>query len=211
METIQLRKPQWEAIAVLVGTGIVEAEAYARHYPNCGTPGMSYRRLIKVHPEVLARVNQIRNAVMERAIDRGAMTTADVQAAYLENIEHAKKFGKVISRDRNGQAIEFERNHGAINQALAGIANVNGLSLAQAKKKRRGEDDPEAERTPDEVLRSIYRLVAETQGMTLDELTKSTLKQLAIGATDRVGEGDRGEVQGEAPALRSIPETETLP
>jgi len=196
MEAIKLQKPQWETIAVQVATGKLGSKAYASAYPDCSTPASSYCRLTRRHPEILERIEQVRGRCEDEAVARVAQTKDSVEASLLENIEHAKKYGKVILRNQAGRAIEFERNHAAINQALKIIADINGLTVKANARKGRDADTPEAELTAKQILANIKRLYKQTNGAELDED--------ALGALELAANADGSPSSIGAPAIESV-------
>jgi hypothetical protein len=191
-ETIKLKKPRWEQLALRIGTGTDGVVAYRELYPNCSTASKNYNRLVRMNPDILARAEQVRAAVEKRAINRAAMAREDVQESLLENIEHAKMFGKVIRDKRTGEVIALERNHQAINAALKIVADINGLSIKQIQKKARGEDDEEAMLTPEQLLKNILRKWAATKGKGLDAGTIEQLRSIsdASGTRSPTGSGE---------------------
>jgi len=202
---IKLLKPQWEVLAVQIATGTVKAHAYKNLYPNCSTPAASVCRLLRLHPEIMDRIEQVRNRMENEAIGRAAMTKASVEDALLENIEHAKKFGKVI-RDRDGAEVSFERNHQAINTSLKLIADVNGLTIKANARKGRDEDTPQADLTVDQILRNIKRLYKTKHGKKMDAETLEVLDGIADAerSPGETGVSDLESVR----ILRPIPEAE---
>ncbi len=194
MEAIKLQKPQWETIAVQVATGKLGSHAYASAYPDCSTPASSYCRLTRRHPEIIERIEQVRGRCEDEAVARVAQTKDSVERSLLENIEHAKNYGKVI-RDRNGVVITCERNHAAINQALKIIADINGLMPKSNARKGRDEDTPEAELTAKQILANIKRLYKQTNGAELDED--------ALGALELAANASGSPVAIGTPAIES--------
>lgn len=190
-ERIKLKMPKWELLALRLGTGTNGVEAYRELYPTCTNPSKNYCRLTSMNPEILARAEQVRDAVEKKAISRTAMNREDVQEALLENLEHAKRFGRVI-RDSRGTVLALERNHQAINAALKIIADINGLSIKQLQKKPRGEGDEEAMLTPEQLLKNILRKWAATKGKGLDAGSIDQLRSIsdASGSGLPAGSGE---------------------
>lgn len=203
---IRLKKPRWEALAIKIAGGMTQSGAYAELYPSCKTPANSCGRLLRNNPMIRDRVNEIIDHAEEKVSDKIAMTADKVEDALLENIEHAKSFGKVIRDKRTGDIISCERNHSAINQGLKIIADVRGMTVKAKQERGRGADDPDVELTAEQLLASVLRRYAEARGMKIDKLTQGALGRIAAvaGARLPVGEDPAAEIE----VLRPVSETE---
>ena len=205
---IKLR-PRYEALALKLGQGVDGGDAYFELF-NChsGIKGRQFKRLVGLHPEILLRAEQIRYEVHTQGVRRAAMTKADVQEAILENIEHAKTQGRPVV-NKLGEVVAWQRNHSAVNQGLALIANINGLTMAQRKKKDRGEEDPVAALSADQLVGSILRKYAAIHGKGMDDVGVEGLERIAASAGDGSGPGPADPEPVEV--LPPLPKTETVP
>lgn len=204
---IELRS-KWEQLAIIVAGGASHSGAYAQVYPDSSTPDASASRLLRIHPEIRERIHQLRDQVAEKATDHLAGIHNHVHNALLENIEHAKSYGKPVT-NRDGEVVSWQRNHSAVNQGLKILADIHGLSLKAKNQQERGINDPEVQLTPDQLLASVFRRYAESKGMKIDQLSRHALSRIANAAGARLPVGEDPETEAEI--LRSVSETEDVP
>lgn len=203
-----LSNARWELLSRKVGTGTPGPEAYGDLF-GCSLSNRSgqYRRLTKIHPEILLRAEEIRLEVHSQTIRRASLSRPDIQEALFDNIESAKAVGKAVVV--KGEIVAYTPDHAAINASLKLLADINGLSLSQLKKKRRGEDDPEASLSPDQLLANIQRKYQVAKGKGMDDDAINGLRRIA--ALAEAGPRDGQPDEAEAETLPSISEAEIIP
>jgi hypothetical protein len=208
VEKIVLAKPRWEALARDIGTGVDGPKAYGDLF-ECALSNRArqYNRLVKNHPEILKRAEQIRVEVHSATIRRASMTRGDVQDAVLRNIEAAQSIGKPIVA--KGEIVGWYPDYAAINQGLKIAADLNGLTIAMKAKEARGDSDPDVLMTPEHLVGSILRKYAAANGRGMADGAVAGLHALAASARSGSGTGQVHEEPIEV--LSPVPETEGVP
>ncbi len=186
---VRLRKAEWETLAILVGTGkFVSKDAYHEVYPNSSTPAASFRRLVKDHPEIETKIDQVRLRMEQQLVKERSMERSDVQVILMDNIDAARKAD----------------NFAAVNTAARVIADINGLTIKSKKDLERDQQnsEPEAVRSLEDLLTSIIAKATAIKGTELDPEQIAAIKRLARAAEDGAGTGS--DPTQSPPALRSV-------
>lgn len=140
-----LKNTRHEQFVQLVAAGVTPTKAYVAAGFSEGGAAQGAYRLFK-NEQIQARVNELRNPIVNAAIQRAAVDRAWVLTGLKKNYERAMQEEAVLDREGN-ETGEYTYEGSVANRALELIGKELGMFVEQRR------ELPKIEDVPDELLR----------------------------------------------------------
>lgn len=189
---VPIKHGKWEIVAQRLAMGDNRADAYRKAGYSATQPSIDVAKLLKKHPEILARADYLKTRMFDRQVDTKLITRDEVLQGLMNTIK--------ISMDQGKPQLSV------VHSCYRTIAEMEGFLIKKSEVKRMKEDpfeDASRQQLVNMIERATRDLGLDLDGRLLDQFLDS-------GVTDS-SQSAGGNAEQEASLLSSVPEARGVP
>lgn len=189
---VPIKHGKWEIVAQRLAMGDNRTDAYRKAGYSATQPAIDVAKLLKKHPEILARAEYLKNRMFDRQVDTKLITRDEVLQGLMYTIKQAIDQGKP--------------QLAVVHSCYRTIAEMEGMLIKKSEVKRMKEDPFEhasRQQLVNMIERATTDLGLEIDGKLLDQFLNSGPANSSQSAG--VDEDE------EARLLSSVPEAGGIP